>query len=281
MAHGASRREPRLAVRTRRAIPLALRLCAVGCECPAPIAIVTGGSRGIGAATVDVLAEQGWDVCLTYLSDSNAAANVVARCFTRGRRAIAVQADVANERDVLDVFERVDRDLGPISALVNNAGIVAPVSRVDEMDHSRLQRMMAVNVIGPFLCSREAVRRMSIRHGGVGGAIVNVSSAAARLGSPGEYVDYAASKAAIDALTIGLAREVADEEVSVTAVRPGVIDTEIHATGGRPRRAQQLGPGLPMKRSGRPLEVAETIAWLCSRRAPYATGAVLDVSGAL
>jgi NAD(P)-dependent dehydrogenase (short-subunit alcohol dehydrogenase family) len=246
---------------------------------PAPVAIVTGGGRGVGASTACLLAERGWDVCIAYRANAEAAGRVVATCQAAGRAAIAVQADVSSERDVIDLFARVDANLGQPRALINNAGIVAPRARVDEMDVERLDRMLAVNLIGPFLCAREAVRRMSSRHGGAGGVIVNVSSVAARVGGAGEYVDYAASKAAIDTMTIGLAREVAGEGIRVVAVRPGIIDTEIHASGGQPDRARRLASAIPVGRAGDPMEVARAIVWLCSADASYVTGAVLDVSG--
>jgi NAD(P)-dependent dehydrogenase (short-subunit alcohol dehydrogenase family) len=242
------------------------------------LALITGGSRGIGAATAVLLAGQGWDVCVTYRANADAAAEVVGACRSLGREAAACRADVASERDVDDVFRFCDA-LGSLAALVNNAGIVAPKARVDEMDATRVERMMAVNVVGPFLCAREAVRRMSTHHGGSGGVIVNVSSAAARLGSPGEYVDYAASKGAIDTMTIGLAREVAMEGIRVNAVRPGMIDTDIHASGGQPDRLGRLRSSVPMQRPGTAEEVAEAIAWLCSDAASYVTGALLDASG--
>lgn len=244
------------------------------------VAIVTGGSRGIGAATALRLAGRGFDVCLSYRADAEAARTVTAACAAGGeRRAIAVRADVSVERDVLALFERVDAELGPVGVLVNNAGIVAPASRVDELTVERLERVLAVNVVGAFICAREAVRRMSSKRGGAGGAIVNLSSAAARLGGAGEYVDYAASKGAIDAFTVGLAREVADEGIRVNAVRPGIIDTEIHASGGRPDRAAEQSGAIPMRRPGQAVEIADAIAWLCSEQASYVTGAILDVSG--
>jgi NAD(P)-dependent dehydrogenase (short-subunit alcohol dehydrogenase family) len=245
-----------------------------------PAAVVTGGSRGIGAATALLLARRGWDLCLGYQSDADAARRVVTECEAAGRgvRAVAVAGDVASADDVAGLFAAADR-LGPVTALVNNAGIVAPPARVDEMTPARIERMLAVNVVGAFLCAGEAVRRMSTRHGGGGGAIVNVSSAAARLGSAGEYVDYAAAKAAIDTLTLGLAREVAAEGIRVNCVRPGLIETDIHASGGRPDRVEQMRPTVPMQRGGRAEEVAAAIAWLCSDEASYTTAALLDVSG--
>lgn len=242
------------------------------------VAVVTGGSRGIGAATALLLARRGWDVCLGYRSDADAARRVVAGCEAAGVRSVAVPGDVASADDVAALFVAADR-LGPVTALVNNAGIVAPVARVDEMDPARIERLLAVNVTGAFLCAGEAVRRMSTRHGGAGGSIVNVSSAAARLGSPGEYVDYAASKAAVDTLTLGLAREVAAEGVRVNAVRPGLIETDIHASGGRPDRVEHLRASVPIQRGGRAEEVAAAIAWLCSDEASYTTAALLDVTG--
>jgi NAD(P)-dependent dehydrogenase (short-subunit alcohol dehydrogenase family) len=245
----------------------------------AQVAVVTGGSRGIGAATSLLLAARGWDVCIGYRSDVVAAESVAAQCRAAGPRAIAVAADVGREADVLSLFEAVDASLGSPDALVNSAGVVDRQARVDEMTYERLQRMFAVNVVGSFLCAREAVRRMSCLHGGHGGAIVNVSSAASRLGSPGEYVDYAASKGAIDTMTLGLAREVAGEGIRVNAVRPGLVDTDIHASGGQPDRAWRLAPTIPMGRPGEPGEVAQAIVWLCSPEASFVTGALLDVSG--
>jgi NAD(P)-dependent dehydrogenase (short-subunit alcohol dehydrogenase family) len=243
------------------------------------VAIVTGGGRGIGAVTAELLASRGWDVCVSYRKDAAAASEVTEACRRHGGRAIAVPADVAVEPDVVGLFARCDTELGTVTALVNNAAVVAPKARVDELDVERLQRLMAVNVIGPFLCAREAVRRMSTAHGGAGGVIVNVSSAAARIGSPGEYVDYAATKGAIDTMTLGLAKEVAAEGVRVNAVRPGIIDTTMHASGGQPDRVQRLGPQTPMQRAGEPGEIAAAIAWLCSDEATYVTGSLLDVAG--
>jgi NAD(P)-dependent dehydrogenase (short-subunit alcohol dehydrogenase family) len=243
------------------------------------IAIVTGAGRGIGASTALLLARRGWDVCVAYRADADAAGAVAADCRAVGRRALAVRADVASEPDVEALFSRVDEELGRPRALVNNAGIVAPVTRVDGMSADRVRRVLDVNVVGPLVCAREAIRRMSARHGGRGGVIVNVSSAAARLGGAGEYVDYASSKAAVDAMTLGLAREVAGEGIRVNAVRPGIIDTGIHASGGRPDHAQESAAKIPVRRSGSPAEVAAAIAWLCSDEASYVTAAILDVTG--
>jgi NAD(P)-dependent dehydrogenase (short-subunit alcohol dehydrogenase family) len=245
----------------------------------ARIAVITGGSRGIGAVTAPLLASRGWDVCISYREDADAAARVVHACLNHGGQAIAVPVDLASETDILEMFRRCDEELGVLDVLVNNAGIVGRKSRVDRLDLPRLQEMMAVNVIGPFLCAREAVLRMSALHGGDGGVIVNVSSAASRLGGAGEYVDYAASKGAIDTMTLGLAREVATEGIRVNAVRPGVINTEIHASGGQPDRARIVAPQIPMTRAGEAHEVAAAIAWLCSDEASYTTGALLDVAG--
>jgi NAD(P)-dependent dehydrogenase (short-subunit alcohol dehydrogenase family) len=245
-----------------------------------PVAVVTGGSRGIGAATALLLARRGWDVCIGYQRDADAAKAVVQGCETAAVRAVAVAGDVAEPGAVAALFAAAD-ELGPVSALVNNAGVVAPAARVDELTLTpeRIERLLAVNVTGAFLCAGEAVRRMSTRHGGSGGSIVNVSSGAARLGSAGEYVDYAASKAAVDTLTIGLAREVAAEGVRVNGVRPGLIETDIHASGGRPDRVEQMRSSVPMQRGGTAGEVAAAIAWLCSDEASYTTAAIIDVTG--
>lgn len=244
-----------------------------------PTLIVTGGSRGIGAATAKLAAAEGYAVCVCYRTDQSAAERIARDIRTASGVALAVAADVSSEDEVVRLFETVDENLGPVDALVNNAGILAPQTRVEDMNAERLQRIFATNVFGSFLCAREAVRRMSTRRGGRGGAIVNVSSVAARLGSPGEYVDYAASKGAIDSLTIGLAREVATEGIRVNAVRPGFIDTEIHASGGEPDRIERVKAAIPMGRGGRPEEVAETILWLLSSKATYATGALVDLAG--
>lgn len=243
------------------------------------VILVTGGSRGIGAAVARLAADEGYAVCISYLSNQTAAEAVVASIAEKGGQALAVQADVALEPDVVRLFESVDRALGPVTALVNNAGILAPQARVEDMDAQRITRVFATNVVGSFVCAREAVRRMSTRHGGAGGAIVNISSRASRLGAPGEYVDYAASKAAIDTLTIGLAKEVAAEGVRVNAVSPGVIHTDIHASGGEPGRVDRLKDSIPMKRGGHPEEVAKAVLWLLSEEASFTTGASIDVAG--
>lgn len=241
--------------------------------------LITGGSRGIGAATARLAAQAGYAVCITYRQNQAAADAVIADIAAAGGQAIAVAADVAVEQDVLHAFEQVDARLGPITALVNNAGILEQQMRLDQMSVARVQRILATNVLGSFICAREAVRRMSTRYGGAGGAIVNVSSMAARLGSPNEYVDYAASKAAVDTLTIGLAKEVAAEGVRVNAVRPGMIHTDIHASGGEPGRIERLKTTVPMQRGGQAEEVARAILWLLSDEASYITGTCLDVAG--
>ena len=246
---------------------------------PQRTVLVTGGGRGIGAATSWLAAQRGWAVAVNYTNGAAAAQGMVARIREAGGRALAVQADVSDPAQVLAMFEAVDTELPPLGALVNNAGVVDAPSRVDVMTVPRLQRMFAVNVFGSFICAREAILRMSMIHGGHGGCIVNLSSAAARLGSPGQYVDYAAAKGAIDAFTIGLAKEVAAEGIRVNAVRPGLIDTEIHASGGQPDRAKQLAPTVPMQRTGTAEEVAEAVLWLLSDRSSYTTGAVIDVTG--
>lgn len=241
--------------------------------------LVTGASRGIGAATARLAAERGYSVCVNYLRNRNAAADVVSSITASGGRAVAVQGDVAVEADVVRLFETCDRELGPLDALVNNAGILEARMRVDAMDAGRLQRVFATNVTGSFLCAREAVRRMSTNHGGKGGSIVNVSSGAARMGSPGEFMDYAASKGAIDTFTIGLARELGEEGIRVNAVRPGFIYTDIHASGGEPNRIERVKAIVPMKRGGTVAEVAGAILWLLSDEASYTSGALIDIAG--
>ncbi|MEY2734642.1 MAG: Glucose 1-dehydrogenase 2 [Pseudomonadota bacterium] len=246
---------------------------------PQKVVLVTGGSRGIGAATALLAARRGYAVAVNYTSNSLAADEVVRQIRAGGGSAITVQADVADEAQVMAMFEKVDAKLGRLDALVNNAGVVDVAERVDGMSAQRLRRMFDINVIGAFLCAREAVRRMSTRHGGSGGVIVNVSSAAARLGSPAQYVDYAASKGAIDVMTIGLAKEVATEGIRVNAVRPGLVETEIHASGGQPDRVRDLAHQVPMQRGGSADEIANAIVWMLSDEASYTTMALLDVTG--
>jgi NAD(P)-dependent dehydrogenase (short-subunit alcohol dehydrogenase family) len=243
------------------------------------VLIVTGGSRGIGAATAKLAAERGYAVCVNYRKNQAAAERVVSGIQAAGGEALAVAADVASESDVMRLFETVDARMGPLAGLVNNAGILEKQARVEAMVAARIDRVFATNVRVAFICAREAVRRMSTKRGGAGGAIVNVSSRAAQLGAPGEYVDYAASKAALDAMTIGLAREVAGEGIRVNGVRAGIIYTEIHADGGEPGRVDRLGPGLPMQRGGDAIEVARAILWLLSDEASYSTASFIDVAG--
>ena len=243
------------------------------------ILVVTGGSTGIGAATVRLAAERGYAVCVNYLRHAEAAELLVSTIRERGGQAIAVAADVSVEADVVRLFAECDRLLGPVTALVNNAGILERQTRVEELTADRILRVLATNVLGSFLCAREALRRMSRRFGGPGGAIVNLSSVAAKLGAPNEYVDYAASKGAIESFTRGLAQEVGPDGVRVNAVRPGLIYTDIHAQGGEPGRVDRLKETLPMRRGGQPEEVAEAILWLLSEAASYTTGTILDVTG--
>jgi NAD(P)-dependent dehydrogenase (short-subunit alcohol dehydrogenase family) len=243
------------------------------------VVLITGASRGIGAACALLAAQQGWAVAVNYVANSLAADDVVRQIRAAGGTAMAIKADVANEADVLRMFEAVDAKLGRLQGLVNNAGVVDVAARVDAMSVARLERMWTTNITSSFVCAREAVKRMSTRYGGTGGSIVNLSSAAARMGSPGQYVDYAASKAAIDTFTVGLAKEVATEGIRVNGVRPGIIDTDIHASGGQPDRVVQMGPQVPMQRAGTAHEVAQAIVWLLSDAASYTTGSIVDVTG--
>jgi NAD(P)-dependent dehydrogenase (short-subunit alcohol dehydrogenase family) len=243
------------------------------------IILITGGSRGIGAATARMAAERGYAICITYRQNRAAADAVVAEIGAAGGQALALAADVAVEADLLRVFAEIDGQFGRLDALVNNAGILEQQMRLEQMSAARMQRIFAANVLGSMICAREAVRRMSTRAGGSGGAIVNVSSVAARLGAPNEYVDYAASKAAVDTFTLGLAKEVAPDGVRVNGVRPGVIYTEIHASGGEPGRVERVKAAVPMQRGGEAEEVASAILWLLSDEASYVTGACLDVAG--
>jgi NAD(P)-dependent dehydrogenase (short-subunit alcohol dehydrogenase family) len=243
------------------------------------VAIVTGASRGIGAATARLAARAGYAVCVNYIANRAAADKVVDDIRAAGGEAVAVQGDVAVEADVLRLFGESHEALGPVTALVNNAGILETKMRLDTMEVGRLNRVMATNIVGSFLCAREAVRRMSTKHGGKGGAIVNLGSVASRLGAPDEYIDYAASKGAIDTMTVGLAKEVAAEGIRVNCVRPGPIHTDIHASGGEPNRIERIKGAIPMKRGGEADEVAHAIVWLLSDEASYTTGALLDVAG--
>lgn len=245
----------------------------------APLILITGAGRGIGAACALLAARRGYSVCVNYLRDAEAATAVAGAIERAGGSAMAIQADVAREADVLRMFAAIDARFGRLDALVNNAAILGRQTRVEHMDAARIERILATNVTGSFLCAREAVRRMSTAHGGNGGAIVNISSRAAVLGSAGEYVDYAASKAAVDALTVGLAKEVAAEGIRVNAVRPGLIRTGMHASGGEPGRVERLQAAVPMGRGGAAEEVAEAVLWLLSAQASYTTGSFIDVSG--
>lgn len=243
------------------------------------VVLVTGGSRGIGAATATLAAAAGYDVCINYHADDVAAGVVVDAVIAAGRRCLAIKGDVGVEADIVNLFATCRAELGSPIGLVNNAGVVALQSRVDEMTADRLRRVFEVNIVGSFLCAREAVKCMSTRYGGGGGAIVNLSSAAARIGSPNEFVDYAASKGAIDSFTLGLAKEVAAEGIRVNAVRPGLIDTDIHASSGEPGRIDRLRSAIPMGREGSAYEVAQSIMWLLSDAASYTTGSFIEVSG--
>ncbi|MEO0391762.1 MAG: SDR family oxidoreductase [Pseudomonadota bacterium] len=241
--------------------------------------VITGGSRGIGAACARLAATKGYDIAVSYAENEAAANQVVADCHAAGAHAIAVQGNVADETDVMKLFERADKELGHITAVINNAGIVAPQGTIETLDHARMKRLFEINILGAFTVAREATKHLAKRNGGDGGAIVNISSAASRLGSPNEYIDYAASKGALDTLTIGLAKELAGEGVRVNAVRPGIIDTDIHASGGEPDRVERLKDQLPMGRAGTADEVAQPVVWLLSDEASYITGALLDIAG--
>lgn len=243
------------------------------------VMLITGASRGIGAATARLAAQQGYALCLNYHQRADAANAVLEQVRGLGVTAIAVKADVADEAQVLHMFDVIDREFGRLDVLVNNAGMLEQQMRLEQMDAARWSRVLGANVIGSFLCAREAIKRMSTRHGGKGGAIVNLSSVAARLGAPGEYIDYAAAKGAIDSMTLGLAKEVASEGIRVNAVRPGVIHTEIHAAGGEPDRVERVKASVPMGRGGQAEEIAEAILWLASEQASYTSGALLDVAG--
>jgi NAD(P)-dependent dehydrogenase (short-subunit alcohol dehydrogenase family) len=243
------------------------------------VVLVTGGSRGIGAATCILAAQKGWDVAVNYTSNAQAAEEVVQQINAAGGRAMAFQADVANEEQVLAMFQKVRTELGPLQGLVNNAGVVDVSARLDQMSMARWRRMFDINVLGSMLCAREAILQMSTQHGGQGGSIVNLSSAAARLGSPGQYLDYAAAKGAIDSFTLGLAKEIAADGIRVNAIRPGLIDTDIHASGGIPNRVKELEHLVPAKRGGTAMEVAQAIVWLLSDEASYTTMSLIDVSG--
>jgi NAD(P)-dependent dehydrogenase (short-subunit alcohol dehydrogenase family) len=244
-----------------------------------PVAVVTGASRGIGAAVAKLLGANGYSVAVNYAKDQVAAQSVVDRLTASGSRALAIQADVSREADVLRLFETAERELGPVRALVNNAAVTGGFARVEEIDAARLEQMLAVNVAGTILCAREAVRRMSTRHGGAGGAIVNISSLAARTGGTGEWVHYAASKGAVNSFTIGLAREVATEGIRVNAVAPGLVATGLHAANGEPGRLARLSPSIPMQRAGTPDEIAQGVLWLLSDAASYTTGTILEIGG--
>lgn len=243
------------------------------------VIVITGASRGIGAASARLAAEQGYRICINYHADDQAAERILAEVRERGAEAIAVRADASVEDEVIQLFQRVDHELGPVTALVNNAGTIGRQSRLEDMSEFRLLNLMRTNVVGPMLCAKQALLRMARRHGGQGGAIVNVSSLAARLGSPAEYVDYAASKGALDTFTIGLAKEVAGEGVRVNGVRPGYIHTGFHALSGDAERVHKLEVGLPMGRGGQPEEVAEAILWLLSDKASYSTGSFIELGG--
>ncbi len=245
----------------------------------APLILITGGSRGVGAATARLAAARGYDVAISYVANEPAALAVVADVQAAGRRALAVQADSADPEQVAQLFAAIDRTFGRIDVLVNNAGVLATQSRLEDLGHERMQRIFAVNAIGPMLCAQQAVKRMAYRHNGPGGVVINVSSGAARLGSPNEYIDYAASKGALETFTIGLSKEVAREGIRVNCVRPGHIYTDMHASGGEPGRVDRVKDSIPMGRGGQPEEVAQAILWLAGAEASFVTGTFLDVTG--
>ncbi|MCF6323382.1 MAG: SDR family oxidoreductase [Gammaproteobacteria bacterium] len=243
------------------------------------IVLITGGSRGIGASTALLAAKSGWNVCISYINQQASAASIVNEIKYGGNKAIAVKANIGSEQEIMALFEKIDAEFGRLDALVNNAGIITPIAQLVEMDAARLQSVFNINVVGTFLCTREAIKRMSTKKNGNGGSIVNVSSAAARIGSPNEFIDYAASKGAIDSMTLGLSKEIAAEGIRVNAVRPGLINTELHADTGEPDRVEKLENFIPMKRPGSADEVAKAIVWLMSDDASYVNGALLDVAG--
>jgi NAD(P)-dependent dehydrogenase (short-subunit alcohol dehydrogenase family) len=245
----------------------------------APLILITGGSRGVGAATARLAAERGYDVAISFIANEPAALAVVADIQAQGRRALAVRADSADPEQVAEMFTAIDREFGRIDVLVNNAALLAPQSRLEDLDFARMQRIFAVNAIGPILCAQQAIKRMAYRHSGRGGSVINVSSASARLGSPNEYVDYAASKGAVETFTTGFAKEVAREGIRVNCIRPGHIYTDMHASGGEPGRVDRVKDSIPMGRGGQPEEVARAILWLASAEASFITGTFLDVTG--
>lgn len=245
----------------------------------APLILITGGSRGVGAATARLAAAQGYDVAISYVASESAALAVVAEVEALGRKGLAVRADSAEPEQVIELFSAIDRSFGRIDVLINNAGVLAQQSRMEDLGFERMQRIFAVNALGPILCAQQAVKRMSSRHGGAGGVVINVSSASARLGSPNEYVDYAASKGALETFSIGFAKEVAREGIRVNCIRPGHIYTDMHASGGEPGRVDRVKDSIPMGRGGQPEEVARAILWLASAEASFVTGTFLDVTG--